>query len=177
MATFHSPEYYNNSFLKDAFFWNMKELWSDSAVLTEYRDSYNHRYRNLQREIRTNNDLLSVFFQNVKACYIPLKAQAPTDQILQQYRSLQLQIFTATSDAQEVQKIAWTRYIVPILSNLLHRAFEHFATSNKPFDFHSAAQKDKQTPKSMARHITNFLRLMQRNKIKLDVLLTMFRVF
>jgi len=172
MATFHSPEYYNDSFLKDALFWNMKELWLDSAVLTEYRDNYNHRYRNLQREIRTNKDLLSVFFQNVKACYIPLKAHAPTDQIFKQYRSLRLQIVTATSDAQEVRKIAWTRYNVPILSDLLHRAFEHFATSDKPFDFHSAARKDNPTPKSMAGHIANFLRHMQSNNVELDVLPT-----
>lgn len=71
MATSHSPEYYNDSFLNETLFSNMKDLWADSKHLADYRDKYNRRNRTVQREIRTNNDLLAVFFQNVKACYIP----------------------------------------------------------------------------------------------------------
>ena len=164
MATFHSPEYYNESFLRETLFLNMKDLWADSKILSDYRDKYNRRNRTVQREIRTNNDLLAVFFQNVKACYIPLKVHAPTDQIFQQYRLLRHQIVSATNDAQEARKVSWTRYNVSTLSDLLNRAFEHFSTTDAPFDFYTAARRDNPTPISMEGHIANLLRHMQNGR-------------
>ena len=161
MAKFHSPEYYNDSFLKEALFSNMKDLWADSKVLSEYRDKYNRLNRTVQREIRTNSDLLAVFFQKVKACYITLKVHAPTDQISQNNRLLRHQIVSATNDAQEARKVSWTRCNVSTLSDLLYRAFEHFSTTDAPFDFYMAARRDNPTPTSMNGHIANLLRHMQ----------------
>jgi hypothetical protein len=50
------------------------------------------------------------------------------------------------------------QYNVPALSHILTRAFEHFAASEKPFDFYLAARRDNPNPQSMQDHIANFLR-------------------
>ena len=50
------------------------------------------------------------------------------------------------------------QYNVPILSQILNTAFEHFRVSDAPFNFYQAARNDNPNPTSVAGHITNFLR-------------------
>jgi hypothetical protein len=158
MAGRHATEFYDRQFLKKSTFGGLAALWEGSPALSEWRKEYNQKHSLWQRQISTNENLFSVFFQKVEFCYIPDKAKAPTDQIFQQYRALREQIVQASQAAQEIRSRSWTQYNVPTLSYLLNRAFEHFRTSEKPFDFYKAARKDNPNPVSESDHIANFLR-------------------
>jgi hypothetical protein len=158
MASWHATEFYDGQFLKKSIFDSLANLWEGSRALSEWRKEYNKRQSLWQRQIFTNDDLFSVFFQKVEVCYIPDKAKAPTDQIFQQYRGLREQIIRASQAAQETRSRSWTQYNIPTLSYLLNRAFEHFRTSEEPFDFYKAARKDNPNPGSESDHIANFLR-------------------
>jgi len=161
MASHHAPEFYDGQFLKKSIFDNLRPLWEGSPTLAGFRRRYNDKHRLLQREIRSNGDFFAVFFQKTDVCYIPDKAKAPMDQIFQQYQKLREQIVEASEAGQEVRSKSWTQYNIPTLSHLLNRAFEHFRTSEKPFDFYKAARKDNPNPISVSDHIANFLRHMQ----------------
>ncbi|KAH0565196.1 hypothetical protein GP486_001412 [Trichoglossum hirsutum] len=171
MASRHATEFYDGQFLKKSTFDSLANLWDGSPALSEWRKEYNKKHSLWQRQIFTNDNLFSVFFQKVEVCYIPDKAKAPTDQIFQQYRGLREQIVQASQAAQEIRSRSWTQYNIPTLSHLLNRAFEHFRTSEKPFDFYKAARKDNPNPVSESDHIANFLRhirLSQDNATKLS---------
>lgn len=158
MAGRHATEFYDRQFLKKSTFDSLANLWDGSPALGEWRKEYNKKHSLWQRQIFTNDGLFSVFFQKVEVCYIPDKAKAPTDQIFQQYRELREQIVQASQAGQEIRSRSWTQYNIPTLSHLLNRAFEHFRTSEKPFDFYKAARKDNPNPVSVSDHIANFLR-------------------
>ena len=161
MASHHATEFYDGQFLKKSIFDNLMPLWEGSRVLADFRRTYNDKHRLLQREIRTNGAFFAVFFQQIDVCYIPDKAKAPMDQIFRQYQKLREQIVEASEAGQEVRSNSWTQYNIPTLSHLLNRAFEHFRTSEKPFDFYKAARKDNPNPVSVSDHIANFLRHMK----------------
>jgi hypothetical protein len=161
MANHHAAEFYDGQFLKKSILENLRPLWEGSVALADFRRKYNNEHRLLQRHIHSNNDFFAVFFQEVNVCYIPDKAKVPMDQIFQQYRELRKQIVRASEAGQEVRSKSWTQYNVPTLTHLLNRAFEHFRTSEKPFDFYKAARKDNPNPVSVSDHIANFLRHMQ----------------
>jgi hypothetical protein len=161
MANCHAVEFYNGQFLKQAIFENLGPLWEGSPSLDDFRTKYNNKHRLLQRQIHTNRDFFAVFFQAVEVCYIPDKAKAPMDQIFEQYQKLRMQIDQASETGQEVRSKSWTQYNIPTLSHLLNRAFEHFTTSEKPFDFYKAARKDNPDPVSVSDHVANLLRHMQ----------------
>jgi hypothetical protein len=50
------------------------------------------------------------------------------------------------------------QYNVPALAHILTRAFEHFTTFEKPFDFYLASRRDNPNPQLMQDHVANFLR-------------------
>jgi hypothetical protein len=166
MANHHATEFYDGQFLKKSIFKNLKPLWEGSMALADFRTKYNNKHRLLQRHIHSNNDFFAVFFQEVYVCYIPDKAKAPMNQIFQQYRELRKQIVQASEAGQEVRSKSWTQYNIPTLSHLLNCAFEHFRTSEKPFDFYRAARKDNPNPISVSDHIANFLRHIQLSQRK-----------
>ena len=161
MATRHAADFYDGQFLKKSIFDNLKPVWEGSPKLAEFRKAYNDKHRLLQRGIRSNDDFFAVFFHKTDVCYIPDKAKAPVDQIFQQYQKLREEIVEASDKGQEVRFKSWTQYNIPTLSHLLNRAFEHFRTSEKTFDFYKAARKDIPNPITVSGHIANFLRHMQ----------------
>ncbi|KAN0072294.1 hypothetical protein V8E54_009223 [Elaphomyces granulatus] len=161
MANRHAAEFYNGQFLKQTIFENLRPFWEGSVALADFMRRYNNKHRILQRHIRSNRDFFAVFFQAVDVCYIPDKAKAPMDQIFEQYQKLRTQIDQASEAGQEVRSRSWTQYNIPTLSHLLNRAFDHFRTSEKPFDFYKAARKDNPDPISVSDHVANLLRHMQ----------------
>lgn len=161
MPLAHDPDLYFGNKLKQDMFDNLGPLWMGSGVLKEFVEEYNRMHRRHDRLIRDNGDLFSVFFKNISACYIPDKARAPTSDIYRQYRELRRQIDSASRDGQRAREKVWMQYNVPALSHILNRAFQHFRTSEKPFDFYIAARNDNPNPISMTDHIVNFLRHVQ----------------
>jgi len=161
MANRHVPEFYDRQFLKQSTLDMLQPLWKGSPELTKFRDEHNKHSRLYQREIHDNSDLFAVFFQEVDVCYIPDKAKAPMEQVYLQYRELRDQIVRASDAGQEIRSKSWSQYNVPTLSHLFMSAFEHFRTSDKPFDFYKAARRDNPNPVSVADHIANFLRHLQ----------------
>ncbi|EON61597.1 hypothetical protein W97_00812 [Coniosporium apollinis CBS 100218] len=161
MPGFHAAKLYNEQTLKSALFDNLEPLWQDSPLLREFLSKYNLGHAREAHKIKANDELLKIFFHEVKVCYIPDKARAPTSEAFEQYRQLRSQIERASQGAQEIRQKSWTQYNVPALSHILNRAFEHFRTSDDPFDFYTAARNDNPSPVSISDHIANFLRHLQ----------------
>lgn len=67
-------------------------------------------------------------------------------------------IDSSVREALDLRAESVMQYNVPALSRILNRAFEHFAASEKPFDFYLAVLPDIPNPNSMQDHIANFLR-------------------
>jgi hypothetical protein len=161
MPLAHDPDLYFGDTLKQGMFDNLGHLWTGSGALSNFVEEYNRMHRRHGRRIRDNGDLFGVFFKNISACYIPDKARAPSTEIYRQYRELRRQIDAASRDGQIAREKAWMQYNVPALAHILNRAFQHFRTSERPFDFYIAARNDNPNPISMTDHIVNFLRHVQ----------------
>ena len=161
MANKHVSGFYNGQFLKDTMFENLRPVWEGSAALADFMKKHNSKHTLRQRQIHSNEDFFTIFFHKVYTCYIPDKDKAPMEEIFQQYRELRKQIVRASQTGQDIRSKSWTQYNIPTLSHLLNRAFEHFRTSDAPFDFYKAARKDNPNPLSVSDHIANFMRHMR----------------
>jgi predicted acylesterase/phospholipase RssA/energy-coupling factor transporter ATP-binding protein EcfA2 len=156
----HKPELYSPETLEAVMFRNLKPLWEASETIQTFMDDHNNKQINSYsaQKIANNKDLFGVFFQQIKFCYIPDKKGRPPKELYQQYQVLRHQITVASQEGQESRRKCWIQYNVPALSYILNRAFEHFRTTDKPFDFYTAARNDNPNPVSMAEHIANLLR-------------------
>ena len=158
MAGLHDKELYSPEVLKSSLLDHMNNLWEGSQVLKTFRDEHNQKHTIWGEQIHHNKDFLEIFFKSVNVCYIPDKAKAETADIFKQYRELREQIDHASLEGQNSRSKAWMQYNVPALSHVLERAFDHFRTSDSPFNFYKAARNDNPNPTSMSEHIANFLR-------------------
>ncbi|KAF2466166.1 uncharacterized protein BDR25DRAFT_317959 [Lindgomyces ingoldianus] len=158
MTGLHDSHLYNNEILKTSMLGNLKPFWEGSPSLAKFRQEYNKSQPHYDRKIHDNRDFLRLFFQDVNVCYIPDKARAENEQVFGQYRQLRHLITQACHESQIRKARSLMQHNVPTLTHILNRAFEHFRTSNSPFDFYDAARRDNPNPSSMADHITNFLR-------------------
>ncbi|KAF2094251.1 hypothetical protein NA57DRAFT_80664 [Rhizodiscina lignyota] len=158
MPVLHNADLFEPQILKSTLFRNLKPLWEASVPLTEFVKNYNSGQIQRAEKIEVNEDLFRVFFQNINACYIPDKRGRPAAELFKQYGLLRDQITRASFEGQKNRRKCWIQYNVPALSHILNRAFEHFRTSDKPFDFYVAARNDNPNPVSMGEHIANLLR-------------------
>jgi hypothetical protein len=160
MAPLHDKDLYEPSVLKDKLLNDLQDLWEGSQSLTKFRNDFNSKQeQTTQNKIFDNWDLLGKFFSTVEFCDIPDTARAETpDDIFKQYRALRSVIVQASQESQKRRAKAWMQYNVPTLSHILNKAFEHFRTSDLPFDFHKAARNDNPSPTSLSDHVANFIR-------------------
>lgn len=158
MAVLHKKELYNEKTLRSSLLLNLAPLWDGSPILTSFRKSFNDKHHVDSQKIDDNDDILHKFFSDVRYCYIPDTSKAPPDQIFERYQALRNQIVDASQESQRLRARAWMQYNVPTLSHILNRAFEHFRTSDQPFDFYKAARNDNPSPEAVSDHIANFIR-------------------
>ncbi|KAH0542304.1 hypothetical protein FGG08_003331 [Glutinoglossum americanum] len=157
MAGLHTTDLYSADTMKSSLFGNLGNLWEGSKILKTFRTNFN-RDQPETHWIHDNDGLLNKLFSKVHFCYIPDAAKAPSSEVFGQYQILRRQIVTASQESQKLRSRAWMQYNVPMLSHILNRAFEHFRTSDDPFDFYKAARNDNPNPVSVSDHIANFLR-------------------
>jgi hypothetical protein len=158
MALFHHEGLYDPKILWESLFGNLGDLWEDSTLLQKFRNGFNRKQTMSGHKIHTNADLFAKFFSEVRVCNIPDTGKAPAHEVYDQYQYLRHQIVAASQRSQELRSRNWQQYNVPMLSHILTRAFEHFRTSDGPFDFYQAARGDNPNPVSVSDHISNFIR-------------------
>jgi energy-coupling factor transporter ATP-binding protein EcfA2 len=136
----------------------LPKFWETSPLLKDFVDNFNNKQNAYDHKIVDNNDLLKKFFSKVRACNVPDTRTAPLEKAFEQYQDLRNQIVDASETSQLLRSKNWMQYNVPMLSHILNHAFEHFRTSDKPFDFYQAARNDNPNPVSVSDHISNFIR-------------------
>ena len=165
MASIHKPVLYDAERLKTLYLYSEpdKFLWEDSPILKEFVEDYNKKPETIARydlRINTNDQLYNALFNKITCCYIPNKVNVKgrPQELYIQYRALRSLIESSVRDGLSLRADSVMQYNVPALSHILTRAFEHFAASEKPFDFYLAARRDNPNPQSPQDHIANFLR-------------------
>ncbi|OIW34180.1 hypothetical protein CONLIGDRAFT_677892 [Coniochaeta ligniaria NRRL 30616] len=161
MANFHDPDFYDNEKLKNLYLAGHPKLWEDSEILREFVRDYNSKPdRPFVYRITTNERLYKALFNNIVCCYIPNKKsiKGRPQELFRQYQSLRDTIEASVREGLTLRAESVMQYNVPALTHILNRAFEHFTTSEQPFDFYLAARKDNPNPQSMTEHVANFLR-------------------
>ncbi|KAJ9144763.1 hypothetical protein NKR19_g6375 [Coniochaeta hoffmannii] len=161
MANFHVPEFYDNEKLKNLYLSGHPKLWEDSEILREFVRDYNSKPdRPFVYRITTNERLYKALFNNIVCCYIPNKksVKGRPQELFRQYQRLRDTIEASVREGLTLRAESVMQYNVPALTHILNRAFEHFTTSEQPFDFFLAARKDNPNPHSMIEHVANFLR-------------------
>jgi hypothetical protein len=165
MASIHKPVLYEAEELKKLYLFSDpdKLLWEDSPILKEFVEDYNNKPETVARydlRITTNERLYKALFNKITCCYIPnkVKVKGRPQELYKQYRALRALIESSVREGLTLRAESVMRYNVPALSHILTRAFEHFAASEKPFDFYLAARRDNPNPQSPEDHIANFLR-------------------
>jgi len=160
MAASHDKRFYDKGFLRSTYFTGLKNLWEGSSELKDFVHMYNSQQDRNERFIRSNNDLFRLFFDSISCCYIPdvRNVRGEPDELFNQYRNLRNEIIHAPQDDQLTKSPTWMKWNVPTLTHIINRAFDHFRTSDGPFDFYDAARNDNASPSSTSDHIANFLR-------------------
>lgn len=159
VAVLHYKELYDPDELRRLLLDKLNPLWSRSTKLQEFRDQHNKKQIRAGNKIEDNDALFGMFFRKVRVVYVPDRNRVPASELFTQYRRLRGQIYESFQQGQSKRANAWMQYNVPTLSHILDRAFEHFCTSSKPFNFYEAARNDNPHPATMSSHIANFLRI------------------
>lgn len=158
-ASLHDSELYDPDQLRRSFLDRLGYLWEGSSTLANFRDEHNKKQSRADNKIEDNDALFGAFFQQVRVTYVPDRNRVPANELFLQYRRLRGLIFKSFEQGQNKRAQAWMQYNVPTMSHVLGRAFDHFRTSSKPFNFYDAARNDNPDPATMSGHIANFLRL------------------
>jgi hypothetical protein len=168
MPSFHEPAFYDKENLKEVYLRFNTMLWEDSPILKEFIEGYNRKEEKFDRQITSNRRLYEVLFYEIKCCYIPhsKEVMGQSRELFAQYKSLRSLIELSVRDSNMLRERSFMQYNVPALSHILNRAFEHFSSSEDPFDFYLAARGDNPNPKSMPDHLANFLRLIFEHSFK-----------
>lgn len=158
-ATLDDNELYSAKDLKKRLFnEKLPKFWERSPLLKDFVNDFNNKQNSSNHKITDNKDLLNKFFSEVRACNVPDTRTTPLEKIFKQYQDLRHQIVDASQWNQLLRSKNWMQYNVPMLSHILNQAFEHFRTSDDPFDFYQAARNDNPNPISVSDHISNFIR-------------------
>jgi hypothetical protein len=162
MASIHEPALYDAEDLGRRYLYSDpdKHLWEESTILKEFVEDYNNTVARYDLRITSNDRLYRALFTKITCCYIPnkVKVKGRPQELYKQYRALRSLIESSVREGLSLRAESVMQYNVPALSHILTRAFEHFAASEKPFDFYLAARLDNPNPQSMQDHIANFLR-------------------
>jgi len=159
LSNMHRPEYLKQDVLKRQFLnHDGPPLWDDSPVLAEFRDRFN-KTANLLQKIDDNKSLYNALFQEIDCWYIPDKIQvaAELDILVEQWVGLRTKIDMGLQLARAARKKNHELYTVPNYAQILKAAFEHFSSSDKPFDFYEASGRSNPNPQSMDGHLANFI--------------------
>jgi hypothetical protein len=160
MPNFHDRTFYTKENLEEKYLQGHSKLWEASPTLQEFVNKYNADEERFDRRINSNNRLYDVLFQKITCCYIPHEMRVKgkgSNELFDQYAALRKQIELASRDGQSLRASSFMQYSVPSLTHILSKAFEHFRTAEKPFDFYTAARMDNPNPKSMPDHVANLL--------------------
>jgi len=160
-----NDKYYSESFLKEQMFNDLanQRIWESSDELQALKDMHDKPLPSKFGRITDNVMFFRLFFQDVRICYIPQRGKDPVQgdqKLYDQYQVLRQMIVKGSEQGQKARSSTYSRYDVPAVAHLLDKAFDHYANSDDPFDFHAAARKDNPTPISLAGHISNLLRHM-----------------
>jgi len=159
----HDSRLYDNEVLKRLYLYDSDypKLWHESSILQEFVNEYNGKKdRSFVDRITTNDRLYKALFNKITCCYVPHrgKVKGKPQELFLQYQRLRITIEDSVREGLQLRAESVMQYNVPALTHILNRAFEHFTTSEQPFDFHIAARKDNPNPQSMREHLANFLR-------------------
>jgi hypothetical protein len=158
MSEHHDPHLYATENLEHLLLYDHEDLWKSSTVLTEFVNEYNKRAINFTDRITSNKRLFDVLFQHITCCYIPHERHVKgTTELFDQFVKLRSKIELASRSGQELRSTGFMQYNVPSLAGVLKKAFTHFRSTEKSFDFFVAARLDNPNPKSMSEHLANFL--------------------
>lgn len=158
MAVLNHESLNDPQILRRSLFGNLGDIWEDSQLLQKFRHDFNKKQTVHGHKIHTNDDMFAKFFSQVIFCNIPDTGKAPAHEVYDQYQYLRHQIVSASQKSQDLRSRNWQQYNVRMLSHILNRAFEHFRTSDAPFDFYRAARTDNPNPVSVSDHICNLIR-------------------
>ena len=162
MAEHHDAALYDNNKLKQLYLSPQHpRLWEQSDILRDFVRDYNGRpNHSFVDRITSNERLYKALFNNIVCCYIPDrgKVKGRPQELFAQYRKLRDLIGTSVQEGLQLRAESVMEYNVPALTHILNRAFEHFTTSESPFDFFLAARRDNPNPQMIRDHIANFLR-------------------
>jgi hypothetical protein len=138
-----------------------ENLWeySEKNDLREFVEGYNRRQRKQRYQIHDNKDLYDALFRDIICCCIPNRNSASDSEMFGQYRKLRDRIERSVQNALVQRHRCMMLYNVAAQSHILGRAFEHFSTSESPFDFHDAARRVNPNPSSITGHLANFFRI------------------
>ncbi|KAK4100337.1 hypothetical protein N658DRAFT_536108 [Parathielavia hyrcaniae] len=156
----HKSEFYEEANLAHQYLEGHALLWSTSAVLKDFVEDYNRSERDFRKRIETNQRLYEVLFRKIVCCYVPSKdnPKVRPQSLVRQWVGLRTRIEQAVRDEEGISAAANMKYNVSELSRVLGKAFEHFTTSEEPFDFFLAARRDNPNPETMASHLGNLFR-------------------
>jgi hypothetical protein len=156
----HKAELYQEGKLASQFLDGHPPLWTVSDILKDFVTKYNRSEPVFTKRIMTNQRLYEILFRRIICWYVPNKDNPKVSpaRLVRQWTGLRNHIESAVRDEEMIVSAANMKYNVPELSRVLGKAFEHFTTSEDPFDFYLAAQRDNPSPVSMEGHIGNFLR-------------------
>lgn len=156
----HAPQYYSETYLKDKMFDGLGDhkIWESSDELNALKEEHDREFIALADRITNNEKFFRLFFQNVRICYIPEKTKDVAEKQYEQYKVLRDMVMSGSKQSQITRSERWSRYDVPTVSQLLDKAFWHFATRDTAFDWNTAAGKDNPTPISLSGHIAHLLR-------------------
>ncbi|OCT52873.1 hypothetical protein CLCR_09577 [Cladophialophora carrionii] len=139
-----------------------ENLWKRSGILETFVNDYNSRQDKYSKHVYDNRDLYDVLFDRTLCFCIPRADDVEEyrdERVFTQYLGLRTLIDEASRRAVSMRSQVWMRYDVASFSQMLFAAFEHFRTSDKPFNFNQVVRINKPHPRSLLSHIANFLRL------------------
>ncbi|EXJ60327.1 hypothetical protein A1O7_04479 [Cladophialophora yegresii CBS 114405] len=137
-------------------------LWRRSGILQTFVNDYNRRQDKYSKHIYDNRDLYDVLFDRTLCFCIPRVddiEEYRDEKAFAQYLGLRTLIDEASRRAVSMRSQVWMTYDVASFSQMLFAAFEHFRTSDKPFNFNQVVRISRPKPHSVLGHIANFLRL------------------
>lgn len=163
MASPYNKDLNEENTLREAYLKDLKPLWEDSHELRNFVSNYNNaQYPHVNRLIQNNEDLFNLLFPTRRFCNIPkiVDVRTQPEELFEQYKKLRLQILESSQTSMNTRAgKSWTRTNIPKMIRIVHRAFEHFRTSDEPFDFYEAVGSDIFNPSNTEEHLGSFLKL------------------
>ena len=153
----HVPAFYEEDFLSELWLEDDSNLWTVSQSLNDFVRKYNANQPDFRKRITTNRRLYDTLFRRIMCWYVPSWERVEPSAVVRQWAGLRQRIEIAVRDEQSLRSVANMKRNVIETSDILSKAFVHFATSDLPFDFYLAARKHDSNPFTMASHLANFL--------------------